>query len=183
MTTALLLRGNAYAMLTRDDDGRVRAIWYVNPDRVQVEVLKTAKLKYKITSGGATQTVDAANMLHVVGPMSDDGYTGRSVITSFRETLGLSLALERYGSEFFANAATPVGTLAHPGKLSPAAQANVLKSIEENQVQRGQRHRLLILEEGMKFEPLGINHQDAQFIEVRRHGVEEVARIFGVPGL
>src|SRR5262245_59089742 len=48
MVTALLLRGNAFGTLTRDDDGRVRAIWYVNPDRVSVDVTKTGRLKYKI---------------------------------------------------------------------------------------------------------------------------------------
>src|SRR5438093_4031 len=81
MVTALLLRGNSFASITRDDDGRARALWLVSPDRVQVEVLRTGRLRYKITSGGSTQTVDAANMLHIVGPLSDDGYTGRSVIS------------------------------------------------------------------------------------------------------
>jgi HK97 family phage portal protein len=94
MVTALLLRSNAYATLTRDDDGRVRALWYVNPTRVAIEVLKTGRLRYKIATGGATQTVDAAN-IHVCSPLSDDGYSGRSVIGTFRETLGLGLALER----------------------------------------------------------------------------------------
>jgi HK97 family phage portal protein len=82
MVTALLLRGNSYAMLTRDDDGRVRALWYLNPDRVHVEVLKTGRLRYKVTTGGQTQIVPDNQMLHVVGPMSEDGYTGRSVIAT-----------------------------------------------------------------------------------------------------
>ena len=85
-------------------------IWQMIAEN-QVEVLKTARLRYKITTGGSTQMVDATNILHIPGPMSDDGYTGRSVIGTFRETLGLGLALERYGAEFFANAATPKGTL------------------------------------------------------------------------
>jgi HK97 family phage portal protein len=182
MVTALLLRGNAYAMITRDDDGRVRALWYVNPDRVQVDVTKTGRLKYRVTAGGSSTTVDATGMLHVVGPMSDDGYTGRSVITAFRETLALSLAIERYGGEFFGNAATPAGMLTHPGALSSKAQTNLLKSLEEAHAARGKRHRMLLLEEGLKFEPIGVSHEDSQYIDSRRFGVEEVARIFGVPG-
>lgn len=182
MCVALLLRGNAFAALNRDDDGRVRAMWFLNPDRVRVEVLKNGRLRYRINAGGETQTVDAGNMLHVVGPMSDDGYTGRSVITTFRETLGLSLALERYGGEFFANAATPAGTILHPAVLSDKARENLIKSFEEAHAARGKRHKMLLLEEGLKFEPIGVNHQDSQFVESRRLGVEEVARIFGVPG-
>ncbi len=181
MVTALLLRGNAYAMLTRDDDGRVRALWYVNPDRVHVEVLRTGRLRYKVFTGEQTQTVPDNQMLHVVGPMSDDGYTGRSVISTFRETLGLGLALERYGAEFFANAATPKGTLTSAGRLSQTARDNLKAALEEAHVRPGRRHKTMILEEGLKFEPIGISHEDSQFVDVRRFGTEEVARIFGVP--
>ncbi|MGH8697558.1 MAG: phage portal protein [Burkholderiales bacterium] len=160
MVTALLLRGNAYAMLTRDDDGRVRALWYVHPDRVHVEVLRTGRLRYTVaTTGGQTTTVDAGGMLHVTGPMSDDGYTGRSVIATFRETLGLGLAAERYGAEFFANAATPRGVLKTAGRLTDAGRARLTQSLEENHASPRKRHRTLVLEEGLEFQPLGLSHE------------------------
>ena len=182
MVTALLLRGNALAMLTRDDDGRVRALWYLNPDRVQIDVAKTGRLRYRVSNPDGTQTtLPAESMLHIPGPMSDDGYTGRSVIGTFRETLGLGLALERYGAEFFANAATPKGVLATPGRLSREAQLRLQASLEDRHSARGHRHRTLILEEGLKFEPIGVSHEDSQFVESRRFTTEEVARIFGVP--
>jgi HK97 family phage portal protein len=181
IVTALLLRGNSFAMLTRDDDGRVRALWYVNPDRVHTEVLKTGRLRYKVFTGGTTQTVDAAGMLHIAGPMSDDGYNGRSVITTFRETLGLGLALERYGAEFFGNAATPNGTLTTSARLSTPAREHLSAALEEAHGTRGRRHRTMILEEGLKFEPIGVSHEDSQFVESRRFTTEEIARVFGVP--
>jgi HK97 family phage portal protein len=181
MVTALLLRGNAYAMLTRDDDGRVRALWYVNPDRVHVDVTRTGRLRYKVTTAGQTTTVEAGGMLHVVGPMSDDGYTGRSVIATFRETLGLGLALEHYAQEFFGNAATPKGVLTSAHRLSKDAQERLKDSLAETHGSRGRRHRTMILEEGLKFEPIGLSHEDSQFVESRRFTTEEVARIFGVP--
>lgn len=182
MVTALLLRGNAFATLTRDDDGRVRALWYVNPDRVAVEVTRGGKLKYKIATGGQTQTVDASGMLHITGPMSDDGYTGRSVIGTFRETLGLGLALERYGSEFFANAATPRGVLKTSARLSKDAHARLTDTLKEAQASPGRRHKTLVLEEGLEFQALGVSHEDSQFIESKRFTTEEIARVFGVPG-
>ena len=182
MVTALLLRGNAFALITRDDDGRVRALWYLNPDRVGVEVLRTGRLRYRVLNPDGTQTmVPAEGMLHIPGPMSDDGYTGRSVIATFRETLGLGLALERYGAEFFANAATPRGVLKTAGRLSEEAARRLKQSIADSHAQRGRRHATLVLEEGIEFQPLGIDHRDSQFIESRRFTVEEIARIFGVP--
>jgi HK97 family phage portal protein len=181
MVAALLLRGNAYATITRDDDSRVRALWYVNPDRVHIEVLKTGRLRYKVSTGGATQTVEAGGMLHIPGALSDDGYQGRSVISTFRETLGLGLALEQYGGEFFTNAATPRGVMTMPTRLSDNARKNLVESLDAAHATRGRRHKTIILEEGLHFTPIGMNHDDSQFIASREFSVVEIARIFGVP--
>lgn len=182
MIVALLLRGNAYATFTRDDEGRVRALWYLHPDRVRPEVLRSGRLRYHVaTPEGRPQILPQEQMLHVVGPLSDDGYTGRSVIATFRETLGLGLAAERYGAEFFANAATPRGVLTTPGRLSDHGAARLRAAVDEAHAARGRRHKTLILEEGVTFQPIGIKHDDAQFVELRRFTTEEVARIFGVP--
>jgi HK97 family phage portal protein len=171
MVTALLLRGNAHAMLTRNDDGRVRALWYLSPDRVTVEVLKTGRLKYKVSTPSGQTTVPAEQMLHITGPMSEDGYQGRSVISTFRETLGLGLALERYGSECFHNASTPRGVLSHPRILGDAARQRLRESLAAAHEGPGKRHRTVILEEGVQWQALGVSHEDSQFIESRRFTV------------
>jgi HK97 family phage portal protein len=182
MVTALVLRGNGYATLTRDDDGRVRALWFVHPDRVSVDLTKSGRLTYTVWTGGASTKVSDTNMLHVVGPLSEDGYTGRSVISACREALGLGLALEQYGGEFFRNAATPRGVLTLKGRLSNEGREQLASSLESGHVQRGKRHRTLVLEEGLTWQPIGISHDDAQFLEMRRFTTEEICRMFGVPG-
>lgn len=182
MVTALLLRGNAYAMITRDDDGRTRALWYTSPDRVTVEVLKTGRVRYKVSPpAGAPLTVPEGQMLHATGPLSPDGVMGRSVVATFRETLGLALGTERYASEFFANAATPKGVLTSPGRLSPSALTNLRQALVDTQTTPGRRHRTVVLEEGMTWQAIGINHEDSQLLESRRFSTEEIARIFNVP--
>jgi HK97 family phage portal protein len=181
LVTSLLLRGNGYAMITRDDDGRVRALWYVNPDRVHVDVTKAGRLRYTVHTGATSTPVTDANMLHVVGPMSEDGYLGRSVIATFRETFGLGLALERHGGEFFANAAVPKGVIMSPKPLSETAVARLKEAIAAGHTGAGKRHGTIVLEDGIKFEPIGISHEDSQFIETRRFSIEEIARVFGVP--
>jgi HK97 family phage portal protein len=183
MIVALLLRGNAFAQITRDDFGRVRALWFTSPDRVRFELLKTGRLRYWVTtSTGAAQPVSDDQMLHIVGPMSPDGYSGRSVITVFRETLGLGLALERYGGEFFSNAATPRGVLKTDAVLSGDAIKRLKASLAEDQEQPGSRHKTLVLEQGLEFQALGVSHEDSQFLESRRFTTEEIARIFNMIG-
>jgi HK97 family phage portal protein len=181
MVTALLLRGNAYAVISRDDSNAVRGLWFVSPDRVTVEPLKNGKLRYRVAAGASTQTVSADDMLHVCGPLSDDGYTGRSVIATFRETLGFGLALERYGSEFFSNGATPSGVLETKSRLSDTAYKNLESSWTSAHAQKGRRHRTVVLEEGVEFKPIGVSHEDSQFLEARAFSVQEIARIFNVP--
>ena len=50
-----------------------------------VDVTKTGRVTYKVSTPSGQTRVGEGGMLHVVGPMSEDGYTGRSVISTFRE--------------------------------------------------------------------------------------------------
>jgi len=170
-------------MLTRDDNGQVRALWYVSPDAVSVQLTQAGKLRYTVTPvTGGTITVPDGGMLHIVGPLSADGYLGRSVVATFRETLGLGLGLERYGAEFFANAATPQGVYTTPARLSEHARENLRNSFKMRHAASGGRHQTMILEEGLQWQSLGVSHEDSQFLDSRKFTVGEVARIFGVPG-
>jgi HK97 family phage portal protein len=180
LTTSVLLYGNGYAAVTKDDDGRTRALWFIHPDRVHVEPLKTGRLRYRVSNPDGSQTL-ISDMCHVVGPLSADGITGRSVISSLRETLGSALAAERYSGETFANGLAPRGTLTTANRLSKDSREHLKESLEDKHTGRGKRHKTLILEEGLRFEAMSIDHESAQLIESRRFSVEDVARAFGVP--
>jgi HK97 family phage portal protein len=181
LVTSLLLRGNAYALITKDDDGRVRALWYVNPDRVRVDVAKNGTLRYEVSTPQGTTKIPPGGMLHIPGPLSDDGYTGRSVISTFASTLGLGLSLEGYGAEFFSNSAQPAGVLTTPMMLSAAATQKLRDSMDAAHKGKGRRHGTLVLEGGLKYEPVAVSPEDSQFVESRAFTVQEIARIFGVP--
>lgn len=176
----LLLRGNSYSSIVRDDDGRVRALWPLHPDRVLPEVMTNGRLKYKVSAGAHTVTVQAKDMLHIAS-MTGDGFVGRSVVTAAREAFGLALAERTYTGEVFSNGLSPRGTLTHPGRLSKEALARLTESLKANHVLRGRRHRTLILEEGAKFEPIGLSHEDAELVESRKLSQAELCMLFGVP--
>jgi len=96
-----------------------------------------------------------------------------------KNAIGMSLATEEYGASFFANGANPGGVLEHPG---------VIKDIQRvkdswNSAYQGSRnaHRIAVLEEGMKFQAIGIPPEQAQFLETRKFQINEIARIFRVP--
>ena len=91
----------------------------------------------------------------------------------------MAIDTEEYGAKFFANGANPGGVLEHPGVVKDPAR------IREswNAVYQGSSnaHRVAVLEEGMKFQSIGIPPEQAQFLETRKFQINEIARIFRIP--
>ena len=95
-----------------------------------------------------------------------------------KNAIGISLACEEYGASFFGNGASPSGVLEHPGVIK-----NPERVREAWQKAYGgiNNHRTAILEEGMKYTPISIPNNDAQFLETRKFQIEEIARLYRVP--
>jgi HK97 family phage portal protein len=121
--------------------------------------------------------VPARDMLHLTG-LGPDGLIGYSVAQLAAESLGLSLAAQRYGAAFFGNSGTPSGVLKHPQTLSTEAQARLKASWLEKLGSAGAQQGLTVLEEGMSFEAIAIPPEQAQFLETRQFQVREVCRWF-----
>lgn len=175
-----LLWGNGYAEIERTADGRPLWLWPITPERVTVERSPVGGLQYRVNQGGAQATIiPARDMFHVKG-LGFDGMVGYSVIAVAARSLGLTLALERFGANFFKNGAHPGAVLEHPGKLSPEAHKNLSDSIRQ-QLTGENSLRPFILEEGMKWQGMTVPPEEAQFLESRKFQVSEICRWFRVP--
>ncbi|OJF17284.1 MAG: phage portal protein, partial [Bacillaceae bacterium G1] len=179
----LCLWGNAYAEIENDGAGRIRALWPLPPWRVQVERdPATQRLKYIVTlDNGERQALDVSRVFHVPA-LSFNGLVGISPIRwAAREAIGLALATEQFGARFFDQGTNIGGVVTHPKTLSEQASRNLRESINETYAGLGKSHRIMLLEEGMKYERIGIPPEEAQFLETRKFQVTEIARIFRVP--
>jgi hypothetical protein len=103
-------------------------------------------------------------VLHVPG-LGFDGFQGYSVISMARKSIGLGMALETFGSLYFGQGTHPGVVVSHPGKLSDMANSHLKTSLTDGYSGLGKSHRLLLLEEGMKIEKIGIPPDDSQFLE------------------
>lgn len=117
-------------------------------------------------------------MLHIPG-LGFDGLIGYSPIAMAKNAIGMSLATEEYGASFFANGANPGGVLEHPGVIKDIQR--VKDSWNTAYQGSGNAHKVAVLEEGMKFQAIGIPPEEAQFLETRKFQIDEIARIFRVP--
>lgn len=180
LQTCVLLRGNGYALIQRSR-GEVKALY---PLVGQMEVTQgdDLALKYTYTRKNGTQIViPQRDILHLRG-MSLDGVTGLSVLGYARESLGLSLTTTRHAGKLFKNRTSVGGTLSTPQKVDDTQIARLKSRLEEFRSADGDDvYKDLILEDGMKYDKVGMSSVDAQFIQTREMTAFELAMFFGVP--
>ncbi|QEH69346.1 phage portal protein [Cellulosilyticum sp. WCF-2] len=183
----LLLWGNAYSQIIRDQSGKVLALYPLLPNKMSVNRDSKGNIYYVYTrdsdetpslAGYGDFYLSDYEVLHIPG-LGFDGLIGYSPIAMAKNSIGMSLATEEYGASFFANGATPGGVLEHPGIVKDPQR------IREswNSVYQGTKnaHKVAVLEEGMKYQSIGISPEQAQFLETRKFQINEIARIFRVP--
>ncbi len=183
----LLLWGNAYAQVVRNGRGQAIALYPLLPSKMEVTRASNGELVYKyyrdvdesgINPKGGYITLRKDEVLHIPG-LGFDGLIGNSPIAMAKNAIGISLATEEYGAAFFANGANPGGVLEHPGVIKDIQR--VKDSWNSAYQGSGNAHKVAVLEEGMKFQAIGIPPEQAQFLETRKFQINEIARIFRVP--
>lgn len=96
-----------------------------------------------------------------------------------RNAIGMAMACEEYGAKFFANGASPSGVLEHPSTIkNPDKLRESWNSLFKGS---SNSHQIAVLEEGLKYQPISISPNEAQFLETRKFQINEIARIFRIP--
>ena len=186
LMTHLLLWGNAYAQVIRNGKGEVIALYPLMPNKMSVDRDENGRLYYTYYRGSdeAMKSRDFAvilqpsDVLHIPG-LGFDGLVGYSPIAMAKNAIGMAIACEEYGAKFFANGAAPGGVLEHPGTIKDPQR--VRESWQSTFGGSGNANKIAVLEEGMKYTPIGISPEQAQFLETRKFQINEIARIFRVP--
>ena len=186
LMTHLLLWGNAYAQIIRNGKGEVIALYPLMPNKMSVDRDANGQLYYTYTRStdeaptmqGMTVTLKPSDVLHIPG-LGFDGLVGYSPIAMAKNAIGMAIACEEYGAKFFANGAAPGGVLEHPGTIKDPQR--VRESWQSTFGGSGNANKIAVLEEGMKYTPIGISPEQAQFLETRKFQINEIARIFRVP--
>lgn len=186
LMTHLLLWGNAYAQIIRNGKGEVVALYPLMPNKMTVDRDENGQLYYtytRSTEEAATMengvvTLKPSDVLHIPG-LGFDGLVGYSPIAMAKNAIGMAIACEEYGAKFFANGAAPSGVLEHPGTIKDPAR--VRDAWQSQFGGSGNSGKVAVLEEGMKYTPISISPDQAQFLETRKFQINEIARIFRVP--
>ena len=177
---------HVYKYNSEGGKGEIIALYPLMPNRMTVDRDDKGQLYYQYntskddapTMKGSMVNLKPSDVLHIPG-LGFDGLIGYSPIAMARNAVGMTMACEEYGASFFANGANPGGVLEHPGVLKDPAKVRD----SWDAVYRGttNAHKIAVLEEGMKYQQIGIPPEEAQFLETRKFQINEIARLFRIP--
>ena len=189
MQLSLVLRGNAYSVKIRDRRGRVTALIPVNADWVALWEAPDGGLFYRITPNGLHMRaqlvgqpflIPAEDVLHVRG-FSLNGLLGASRIALAKEAIGLSLGYERQAAQYMSQGSNASGILTTDAKLTPDAAKRMAQDWKDKRTGIQNAGKIVVLEQGLKYQPTVLTAADAQFIAGRNLQIQEVTRIFRIP--
>ena len=185
MMAHLLLSGNAYAQKIRNGKGELIALYPLMPNRMTVYRNERGQIEYLYArseedakAGNSTIRLSADSVFHIPG-LGFNGLVGFSPIDMAKNAVGAAMAVEEYGAKFFANGAAPSGVLEHPGTLKDPEKLRQTWNAAFGG--SANANKTAVLEEGMKYHPISISPEQAQFLETRKFQLNEIARIFRIP--
>jgi len=180
MVRSLDLFGNAYARIERNARGQVTALWPLLFGGVQVDILANGRLRYRVYTGGRTETLLQEEVLHIRGA-SRDGITGMSPIAIARGALSLALEQAHTASALSVNGLRPSGIISFAERLTEVQKTRFYEGTKNAHAGAHNAGKLIVMDGGAKFEKTSFSPEDAQFLESRKLANEDLARIFGLP--
>jgi HK97 family phage portal protein len=181
---SLNLEGNAFILKVKDDMGEVLELYCLNPKDVLVErPIPGEPVRYKIrdTYGNFSFILGPDDLVHIPLFRLPGQLLGLGPIGAARVTLGSAMAAEVYAASYFGNAANPGGVIEAPGDMTEEQVSDLARDWNITHTGPYRAGKIGVLTGGASFKPLTLNAADAQLLEVRRFGVEEIARLFRVP--
>ena len=180
MVVSMLLTGNAYALIERDERGNAKALYYIPTELVTILKPQTITdtISYSIT--GMKNVVEDCNMIHILN-FTSDGYEGISTLAYARKTLGLAMDAEANAEGFFKGGANVAGILKCNSPLA-TKQKESLKSSWNSafNCSTGTPNGIAVLDADLDFQSVTVNPSDAQLLETRQFNVVDICRFFGV---
>ena len=172
--------GRGLAWIERSAQG-VEAIWPMDPTKTVVKRIN-GRISYQYSSPTGTKDYDAVDVIDIPFMLKSDGLKHYGPISQASKAIQLALAMNDYGSNFFAGGGVPPLALEGPlpaGKdAMQRAQADIKRSVD---AAKGANEPVFPIPPGYKLSPVGLDPAKGQMVEARRFQIEEIARAFQLP--
>ena len=176
---SMLTDGNGFGMVTTTDRlGRPTSIEPVDAGQVTGRQV-VGGVPQASLDGKVYQLYPFGDLWHVPGKFVRAGSPfGQSPIARAASTIGSAIAAREFGARFFGDGGHPGGIITADTTLSPD-QAKEIKAAWINAVS-GTREPA-VLGSGLKYDPIMVDPNDSQFLDLMRFAIEEACRFWRVP--
>lgn len=175
--TSMILEGNGYIWVARNDRNAIDSLWPVHPSRVDIRNGEGGTLIYSIDG------VDAPDgaIVHIPAFTIAGEHKGISVIEAARQAVGLGLTAEEFGARFFAQGTTMAGVIAVPGKLETDEARRLKADFAKSNSGTRNSHAVGVLSGGATWTNISVTPEQAQFLATRAYTKTDIALFFRVP--
>jgi HK97 family phage portal protein len=174
----LALHGNAYFKIARVG-GEIRSLMPLMSGQVEPALLQDGSVVYQYMSDGGIEVYAAESIWHI--KLYGNGIIGKSPLAFGRNMIGIAQATEKATTKIYTNGGKRSGVLSLDRLLTPEQRDAVRANFST--LTTGTSERLLVLENGMKFDPISMSPQDIELLSSRKFQIEEICRWFGVPSV
>jgi HK97 family phage portal protein len=176
---SLLLDGNIFVRVFRDESGNIVNLVVLNPQKVKIKRNGLGRVMYEYEGEGRLLSSD--EMIHIPDVVKPGEIRGVSRVEALKDNFGLAIALESYAARFFGQGSTSNGVIEFPGNLTPDQAKQLVDGFDARHRGFRKAHKTGVLFGGAKYVKTTVDNDAAQFIDSRRLAVEDVARAFNIP--
>jgi HK97 family phage portal protein len=176
---SLLLDGNIFVRVFRDESGNIVNLVVLNPQKVKIKRNGLGRVMYEYEGEGRLLSSD--EMIHIPDVVKPGEIRGISRVEALKDNFGLAIALESYAARFFGQGSTSNGVIEFPGNLTPDQAKQLVDGFDARHRGFRKAHKTGVLFGGAKYVKTTVDNDAAQFIDSRRLAVEDVARAFNIP--
>ena len=174
----VLLNGNAFALLLRDNRGNINQIKYINPNKVKI-IYDEANEKVVYLVDKENKPVDGFDMLHFK-MYTNDGVNGISTISYAANTLKYTTDAETHAGKFFKSGANLSGILKVAASLTNDQKTQIKNNWSEAFNSDTDGNSVAVLPTNIDYQPITIKPSDQQLLESRKYNIIEICRFFNI---
>jgi HK97 family phage portal protein len=179
VVTSLLVYGNSYTRVFRDNRGEVVNLVVLDPSTVEVKRNSIGRKMFYV--GNESKPFTSDEIVHIIDLAEPGALVGVSRVNKLKDALGVASALQAYAARFFGQGATTQGIIEFPGALTQEQAKNLVDGFDSRHRGWRKSHKTGVLSGGAKYVSTSVSNDQAQFLDSRRFAVEEMARAFNIP--
>ena len=172
----LALHGNAYIYAPRTAGGLPSEMRNIHPKDIKGMVYSDdGSIVYTL---GKTQTLTDKEIRPIRWLLLPNQQVGISPLEAMKNTIGMSIAMDRFLSQFYGEGGTPSSVLETDTTIT-TEQAQILRDTWEDSHVR--RRKPAVLTGGLKWRSITTSAADMQMLEHREAIVRDISRVYRIP--